>query len=178
MKTCAQLLIPNPISVDGGNRYCKMLQKELLKAKFTDLGTANGLQLGWIIWNGPVFILRDVQNLEVIGYMELDDVDPDWGLHIKYYQSGVYIKPPYRKRKLGTVLYLGALHVFQHLASDPIIGIDAVRTWKAIEKYGYKVKMWDSDNHQAIDFTWSSDGQPLIHGHTMGEYDATLLFYV
>lgn len=178
MKTIAQLLIKNPISVDGGNRYCKRLQKYLIHDKFTDLGTANGLQLLMTTWINPVFILRDVKTLEVVGYMDMAKVDPDWGLSIKYYQQGVYIKPAYRGRKLGTVLYLGALHVFQHFASDPIIGIDAVRAWKAIEKYGYKVKMWDSDNHQDIAFVWAPDGQPLIHGHTMDKYEETLLFYV
>jgi GNAT superfamily N-acetyltransferase len=178
MKTTAHSLAHNPISVDGGNRYCKQLQKILLRGKATDLGTANGLQLMWITWVNPVFILRDTETLEVIGYMDLAKVDPDWGLRIKYYQQGVYIKPAYRKRGLGTVLYLGVLHVFQHFVSDPIIGIDAVRAWKAIEKYGYKVKMWDSDNHQDVAFVWAPDGQPLIHGHTMDKYEETLLFYV
>lgn len=178
MKTHAQPLTRNPISVDGGNRYCKRLQKYLITDKSTDLGTANGLQLLWTYWITPVFILRDATTLEVVGYMELSSTDTDWGLRIKYYQSGVYIKPAYRKRKLGTVLYLGVLHVFQHLVSDPIIGIDAVRTWKAIEKYGYKVRIWNADAHQELDFVWAPDGQPLLHGRTMDEYEDTLLFYV
>lgn len=178
MKIYAQPMTRNPISEDGGTRHCRSLQKELIKVKSVDLGTANGLQLVWFMWINPVFVLRIADTLDVIGYMELDKVRPEWGLSIRYYQSGVFIRQSHRNRKLGTVLYLGALHVFNRLVSDPIIGIDAVRTWKAIEKYGYKVHMWDSNEHQEVPFVWSPNGEPIIHGRTMDKYKNELLFYV
>lgn len=178
MKALAQPLTRNPISNSGGIRHCKDFEKEIRKTTIVDLGTANGLQMLWFTWVNPVVALREVDTQQVIGYMELDKADPAWGLKYRYYQAGVFIVPKYRKRGLGTVLYLGALHAFDHLISDPIIGIDAVRTWKSIEKYGYKVRMWDAEQHVGLNFTWAPDGQPLIAGLPMGAYESDLLFYV
>lgn len=178
MKIAAQKITRNPISDSGGLRACKEFQKFVAKHSEHDLGSANGLKLSWAIWIDPVILLRDLSTGNIVGYMELSKADPTWGLKYKYYQAGVFIAPAFRGRKLGTVLYLGALHQFGHLISDPIIGIDAIRTWKSIEKYGYDVKLWDTGTRKTLNFTWASDGQPYVNGQPMSAYESDLLFYV
>jgi hypothetical protein len=176
-KPTAQPIGVQPISDHGGNKQCKYFEAELKRYVGKSLGVKDGIELVWFTWIGPVFCLRLVETKEVVGYMNLDACDPDWGLRFKYYQSGVFIRKEYRGRKLGTVLYLGALHVFRHLVSDPHIGIDAIHTWASLSKYGYHVKLWSIESHMNIEFDFTPEGPKTAAG-LMTNLEDTFLLYV
>ncbi len=138
-----------------------------------DLGTKDGFNLGYQR-SVDIVILFDVATETAVGYLELSRIEEP----APFYVNGVFVDPEYRGKKFGTVLYLGALHVHPHIASDGLIGMDAIRTWKSLEKFGYHVKMWSNTFDRPVDFKWGPDGIPVIGGRAMNKQQEEFVFYI
>lgn len=80
----------------------------------------------------------------------------------------VYLDPRARGKGLGLALYLGAIRGFSTLRSDTDLGIMAVKVWQKLAKY-HTVKVLDADTRQAVPYTWSKDGIPIINGQPMNK---------
>lgn len=178
MKLAAQPILQQPISNNRGNSRCNYYthQLELGTYNVRSLGERGGLTLVWFNGPmGPVFLLH--KEGKVVGYAELDSA-VHVGMERRFYVSQLFIKTAYRGKKLATVLHLGALHVFGKLASDTSVAIGAVAAFHSLEKYGYKVRMLDTDTHKNVPFTWNEFGVPVVHGKPMTELETDFVLYV
>lgn len=167
----AQTIPENPIRLKDGMVKLKHLTDDYGTTR--SLGTKNGINLGYLR-STDTLILFDVTTETAIGYLELTRIDEP----APFYVNSVFVAPEFRGQKLGTVLYLGALNVHPHLASDGLIGIDALRTWKSLIKFGYDVKMWSNTFGRPVDFKWGPDGIPVIGGKPMNKQQEEFVFYI
>lgn len=171
----AQPLAVNPISDSAGSAVCQRRTEFLLlpsNKRHTSLGIKDGIELLAV---GQSFVLRDL-NSQVVGY--LDTSRECLVPKVIEAVSATFILPKYRGRKLGTVLYLGALHVFKRLASDSTIAPSAVMTWRSLEKFGYTVKLWCVTHDRRVDFEWGANGLPVVWGKPMDKLREEFVFYV
>jgi hypothetical protein len=60
-------------------------------------------------------------------------------------------------------MYLGALHVLKHMASDAVLSKNAIHSWRSLLKYGYKVKLWNNTTGKPQPFVWG-DEMPVVGG--------------
>jgi GNAT superfamily N-acetyltransferase len=115
------------------------------------LGTKDGLTLYHIkgeSWNQFIYLQRN-RDKKVIGMLAMAKTPYR---HIGYGVRAVYISSRYRGKGLGTVMYLGAVHVLKKIHSSTCIGEMAVRTWRSLSKY-HTLEMYDLYERKR-DFKW------------------------
>jgi GNAT superfamily N-acetyltransferase len=130
------------------------LELALRKSQPRDLGEKDGLSLRYVKdqFGDHLIYLRD-DHLKIVGLLMATK-----GRAV----SNVFVLPKYRGQGLGTVLYLGAIHVLGKLKSSYDIGTMAVRTWKSVSKY-HRVTLVDAEDH-SVDFEWGPGGIPSVGG--------------
>jgi GNAT superfamily N-acetyltransferase len=176
----AQEIHNETIMSSDGTRLCKQKTKEIAKQPhhWESLGIKDGLELGVFDKTSEytMVALLDTEKT-CVGYLELQDAPYD-GLNIKYRIRSLFLLPEYRGKKLGTVLYLGGLHAFKHLVSDTSMSIHAVRTWKSLEKFGYKVRLFNTTLQQKVNFSWGSDGIPEVNNTSIEKIKDEFVLYI
>lgn len=173
----AQTLMNQPISNSSGNWFCEQYKEAAEKSDWHALGVQNGLELGWFRKTyGPLYCLRDVATGDIVAYAELNDAKI-FGLK-GYYVAALFVKTAYRGKGLATVLHLGCLHVLKQLTSDVHMALGAVASFQSLQKYGYKVQVFNVDQGIFVPFTWGADKVPVIGGKSMQEYDDEFVFHV
>jgi GNAT superfamily N-acetyltransferase len=90
----------------------------------------------------------------------------------------VWIRPEFRGKGLGPVLYLGGIHTFGKLYSSANIGIMAVKTWHKVSSYCNVrlMKYWVDRKDEYVDFTWGSDGIPVVDGKPINKMRTFFVF--
>lgn len=134
-----------------------------------DLGKKDGLELFFRTGvRDPVVFLAEGQ--KVAGAL---DVKPGKLPTV----HAIWIRPEFRGRGLGPVLYLGGIHAFGKLYSSPNIGIMAVKTWHKVSQYCtvqlIKVVPGSSIN---VMFHWGADGIPVVDNKPINKIRSTFLF--
>lgn len=142
-----------------------------------NLGTKDGLTL-WMTQDPDhtLLFLKDDKTDLTVGYMLINPEREVPG--VKNVVGGIYLKKPYRSRGLGTVFYLAAIRKLKALSSDGNIGLAAVRTWRSLEKYGYRVRLWCTSVDQEFNFTWGPDSIPVVDGVTIAKQREQYVLFI
>ena len=181
----AQELHKQLIGDTAGTRRCKDFTKDYVKQKqkFKSLGAKDGFEM-FVFKDPPFQTIVMVTNNEVIAYLELAKVHDSakfrWyaKLPSKYFiVSELFIHPDFRGQKLGTVLHLGAAHAVKWLASDIDIAKAAFMAFKSLDKYGYKLGLYNGSTGTPVDFKWGADSIPVIDGKSMEDLDNNFVLY-
>lgn len=154
-------------------KYARMIQK-YPRLISNNLGTQEGLTLLEIHDTvDRVFALYDEETQKVVAYGKLENSPYRRGYKTMY---NLYVNKDYRGRKLATVLHLGALHVYKKLMSDTTMAMGALQAFKSLEKFGYKLRMWDTSTDRSVPFQWGSDGVPVVDGHSIADAENYALY--
>jgi len=172
------------ISKIGGQPLSDSFGREQMK-KFTrviqtkpklvkkDLGTSKGLTMNMLDdTTDHVVTLYDDDLQKVVAYGKLEDSP----YSNRYRMYNLYVDKDWRGKGLATVLHLGALHVLKHLESDTTMAVGALKAFKSLEKFGYKVKMFDTDTGKTVPFTWGPSDVPVVNGHSIEDEEHYALY--
>lgn len=166
-----------PLSDSFGRSELKKYGRIILKKPNLvkhELGTQNGLTLLEVYDTlDRVIVLYNAETEKAVAYGKLEDSPYRRGYKVMY---NLYVDKDYRGQKLATVLHLGALHIYKRLMSDTTMAMGALMAFRSLEKFGYKVRMWDIASNKAVPFTWGSDGIPLVHGQSIEQAENYALY--
>lgn len=152
-------------------RYTQFIQKYPNKIN-KDLGTANGLTL-YYLSDGLDRVLALYDQTKVVAYAKLEDSPFDMTRKCLY---NLYVAKDFRGKSLATVLHLGALHVYKKLMSDTTMALGALKAFKSMERYGYRLKMLDTKSGKTVPFKWGSDGIPVVDGESIEDAEHYALY--
>ena len=149
--------------------FIKALKEPSLIKK--ELGSKNGLNMK-LIYDGLDRVVTVDDGEKVVAYAALED--SRWSNRKTLYN--LYVDKDWRGKGLATVLHLGALHVYKHLESDSTMAMGALKAFKALEKFGYKVKMLDTKTGSPVAFKWGHDDIPTVDGESIAEKEQYVLY--
>ncbi len=180
----AQELHDQLISNSAGMSHCKRYTKAFAKYRkqFQSLGAKGGLEL-FLYKDTPFKTMVLVSGAEVVAYLELnkagDSDNATWysDLLSYYIVAELFIAPKFRGLKLATVLHLGAAHAVKKLVSDINMAEAALHSFKSLEKYGYKMGLYNGSKSKKVAFTWGSDGVPVVGGQSIEDLDDNFVLY-
>jgi GNAT superfamily N-acetyltransferase len=154
-------------------RYTGFIQKYPARIK-QDLGTKDNLTMN-LLADGldRVITLYDNNTQKVVAYGKLEQSAYKPGYQTMY---NLYVDKDWRGKKLATVLHLGALHVYKKLMSDTTMAMGALNAFRSLEKFGYKLKMWDTAISKTVPFQWGPDGIPVVDGHSIQDSENYALY--
>jgi GNAT superfamily N-acetyltransferase len=136
-----------------------------------DLGSKDGLNLKLVSdVTDRVLTLDDGQRVVAYGKLEHSPYSKRWRMY------NLYVDKDYRGKGLANVLHLGALHVYKHLESDTCMAVGALKAFKAMERFGYKIKMLDTKNGKTVPFKWGADGIPVVEGRSIEDSENYALY--
>jgi GNAT superfamily N-acetyltransferase len=146
----------------------------MLESKSKSFGIKDGLEMrvGKLDSGGSFVYL---QNLKAEDLKDQSSIIG--GLELTSYKTvaSVYLDPSYRRKGLGTVLYLGAIRAFTEVRSGSSISIYAVRTWRSVSKY-HKVDLLESRTGKSVPYIWGPDGIPSVDGKPIDELSQNFQF--
>lgn len=154
-------------------KYTRIIQKTPRLIK-NDLGTKNGLTMYELYDTlDRVFVLYNSDTQKAVAYGALENSWAKPGYKTMY---NLYVDKEYRGKKLATVLHVVALHVYKKLMSDTTMAMGALAAFKSLEKFGYKLKMYDTHTGQTVPFKWGADGIPTVDGHSIENSEKYALY--
>lgn len=168
----------NPLSESYGRQKLKKFTTTIFKYAPNnpglikqDLGSKDGLNMKLISDTlDRVVTIDDGQKVVAYGALE----DSPYSNRKRMYN--LYVDASQRGKNLATMLHLGALHAFKHLESDTCMAMGALKAFKAMERYGYKLKMLDTEADKTVPFHWGSDGIPVVDGRSIEDAENYALY--
>lgn len=167
-----------PLSDSFGREQCRKFTRTIFKHAISnpglikeELGSKDGLNMKLIADTlDRVVTLDDGEKVVAYGKLEKSPYSNRWRMY------NLYVDKAYRGKKLATVLHLGAVHVFKHLESDTTMTLGALKAFKSLEKFGYKIKMLDVDTGSTVPFTWGPNDIPVVDGKSIEEAENYALY--
>lgn len=167
-----------PLSDSFGRFKLKSYTKVIFKSALgnpglikEDLGSKDGLNMKLI--RDYIDRVITIDNGEkVVAYGTLED--SPYSNRKRMYN--LYVDKDYRGRNLATLLHLGALHVYKHLESDTCMAVGALKAFRAMERYGYHLKMLDTQTDKTVPFKWGADGIPIVDDQSIEDSENYALY--
>ena len=167
-----------PLSDSYGREQCKKFTRTIFKHALKnpglikeELGSKDGLNMKLIADTlDRVVTLDDGQKVVAYGKLEKSPYSNRWRMY------NLYVDKVYRGKKLATVLHLGAVHVYKHLESDTTMSVGALKAFKSLEKFGYKIKMLDTDSRSTVPFAWGPNDIPVVDGRSIEDAENYALY--
>jgi len=136
-----------------------------------ELGSKDGLNMKLICDTlDRVVTIDDGAKVVAYGKLEKSPYSNRWRMY------NLYVDKAYRGKKLATVIHLGAVHVFKHLESDTTMSLGALKAFKSLEQFGYKIKMLDTDTGKTVPFAWGPNDIPMVDGHSIEDAENYALY--
>jgi hypothetical protein len=161
-----------PLSDTLGMHECRRLAYTMRKHPERlkhDLGSKNGLTMRMMTDKGDdVFTLDDGD--EVVAYAKLEP-----GIESRCLYN-LYVRAEWRNKGLASVLHLGALHVFKHLESDSTMSMGALKAFKSLAKFGYKIKLRNTKTGETVPFVWGPNDIPATRGKSIEDSENYILY--
>ena len=88
----------------------------------------------------------------------------------------LYVDSSQRGKGLANVIHLGAAHVYKQLESDTAMSMGALKAFKSLERFGYKLKLLDTDTGKTVAFKWGAEGIPVVKGQSIENADNYALY--
>lgn len=136
-----------------------------------ELGTKDGLNMK-IIKDTLDRVVTIDNGTKVVAYGKLE--------HSPYSQRwrmcNLYVDKAWRGKKLANIIHLGAVHVYKHLESDTIMSVGALKAFRSLESFGYKLHMLDTETSKTVPFVWGPDGMPEVDGHSIEDAENYALY--
>lgn len=136
-----------------------------------ELGSKNGLNMK-LIYDGLDRVITIDDGEKVVAYGALEDSHHS----NRKRMYNLYVAKEWRGKSLATVIHLGALHAYKHLESDSTMAMGALKAFKGLEKFGYKVKMLNTDTGKTVPFQWGRDDIPVVDGDSIAEKENFVLY--
>lgn len=167
-----------PLSDSFGREQCRKFTRTIFKHAIKnpglikeELGSKDGLNMKLIADTlDRVVTLDNGEKVIAYGKLEKSPYSTRWRMY------NLYVDKAYRGLKLANILHLGAVHVFKHLESDTTMAVGALRAFKSLERYGYKIKMLDTDSGSTVPFTWGPNDIPVVDGKSIEEAENYALY--
>lgn len=136
-----------------------------------ELGSKDGLNMKLIADTlDRVVTLDNGERVIAYGKLETSPYSKRWRMY------NLYVDKAYRGMKLANVLHLGAVHVYKHLESDTTMALGALKAFKSLEKFGYKIKMLDTSTGETVPFTWGPNDIPVVEGKSIEDAENYVLY--
>ena len=136
-----------------------------------ELGSKDGLNMKLIADTlDRVVTLDNGERVIAYGKLEASPYSKRWRMY------NLYVDKAYRGMKLANVLHLGAVHVYKHLESDTTMALGALKAFKSLEKFGYKIKMLDTSTGETVPFTWGPNDIPVVEGKSIEDAENYVLY--
>jgi predicted GNAT family N-acyltransferase len=136
-----------------------------------DLGTKDGLHMRLIKDTlDRVVTIDDGTKVIAYGKLERSPYSQRWRMY------NLYVDKAWRGKKLANVIHLGAVHVYKHLESDTTMSMGALKAFRSLESFGYKLKMLDTETNKTVPFTWGPDGIPEVDGNSIEDAENYALY--
>ena len=144
---------------------------------FESLGVKGGIELRlYVEPTKEFYALYSLDESRFIGYLSYI-TNCSHMPKMKGYVQASYLTKKWRGKGLGIVLYLGLLHNRKHVCSDANFSASAVRTWRALSKYNYKVKLWCTTFDKPTSFEFI-DNIPYVEGKSIERLREEFVMYV
>jgi hypothetical protein len=152
-------------------RYTMFLQKYPNKIE-QDLGTKDGLTMHLVHDGLDRVITLSTDDRKVVAYGKLED-SPFSNRKRMY---NLYVDKDWRGKKLANVLHLGAAHVYKHLESDTTMAVGALKAFKSLERFGYHIKLYDTNTGKTLPFKWGPNDIPEVNGESIADAEHYALY--
>lgn len=150
------------------SRFIRIIERYPDKIKH-ELGSKNGLTMRMLKYGtDDIFTLDDGD--EVVAYAKLEPGIKSRRLY------NLYVRTEWRNKGLASVLHLGALHIFKHLESDSTMAMGALKAFKSLAKFGYKIKLRNTHTGETVPFTWGPNDIPITQGKSIENSENYVLY--
>lgn len=166
-----------PLSDSFGRQQLKHFTNRIFKhalktpGLFKDLGSKDGLNMKFLPDGlDKVVTIDDGTKVVAYGKLEKSPFSSRWRMY------NLYVDKDWRGKKLANLLHLGAVHMFKHLESDITMAVGALKAFKSLERFGYHIKLYDTNTGKTVPFKWGPDDIPEVNGDSIEDQEHYALY--